>query len=560
MMHDPDYLIVGGGTAGAVVAARLSEDPGCRVLLIEAGQDTPPGAVPSDIADTFPGSYANRSYFWAGLSARGLADAAPRPFTQARVMGGGSSLMGMWAQRGVAGDYDGWAARGADGWAWADVEPHFRRLESDLDMRGERHGADGPVPIRRVPRADWPGFVGAIERAAGGLGYAAHPDLNGDRDEGFFPIPFSQDAGMRASSAHCYLTTEVRQRRNLAILPHTRADAVLFDGKRARGVRARHDGETLELRAREVILCGGAIHSPALLMRSGVGPAADLRPLGIAPVADRPGVGRNLQNHVFIHIGVTVARGARQPARLRNYGIAVIRFSSGGPGCPPADLMVSTIGRISTGLIGTRAGLLTAKLYAPFSRGAVRLRTADPEAPPEIDFRLLDDPRDMARMTQAANVAGALLCAPGVTPLLPEAFMLPPEPPLQQLNRPGLMGPLMTGLAAAVLEAPAPLRRAALARMFGTERMLDRRAGPAPFSAELVRGSATPMFHVAGTCAIGGDRDAAAVVDPQCRVRGVAGLRVIDASVMPVVPRANTNIPTIMVAERAVDLVRAHPA
>jgi 5-(hydroxymethyl)furfural/furfural oxidase len=475
-------------------------------------------------------------------------------------MGGGSSLMGMWALRGVPGDYDGWAARGAKGWAWHDVLPYFCRLETDLDIGGNAHGVDGPVPIRRIPRQDWPDFANAIERAAIARGYAAIADLNGDRDQGFFPVPFSQDRGVRASSAHCYLTTAVRQRQNLSIMPHTRVDAILFDRMHARGVRATRDGETMELRAREVILCGGAIHSPTLLMRSGVGPASDLRRRGIDPIADRPGVGANLQNHVFIHIGVTVARRARQAAALRSYGVALIRFSSGHPGCPPADLIVSAIGRISPGLIGTRAGLLTAQLYAPFSRGAVRLRSADPEAMPEVEFRLLEDPRDMARLTQAANLAGAILCDGEVAAALPEAFMLPPQPPLQLLNKPGLVGPLMTGLATAVLEAPAPLRRAALRRMFGPERLLDRSRAPAPFSAELVRDSATPMFHVAGTCAIGPDHDPLAVVDPQCRVRGVHGLRVIDASVMPVVPRANTNIPTIMVAERAVDLVRTHPA
>jgi choline dehydrogenase-like flavoprotein len=556
-MDEADFVIVGGGSAGAVLAARLSADPSCRVVLLEAGQDTPPGGVPADIADTFPSSYSNRSYYWQGLMAGGVPGAPPRPFTQARVMGGGSSLMGMWALRGLPGDYDGWAAAGATGWGWEEVLPYFCRLERDLDRSGNAHGADGPVPIRRIPRESWPGFVGAVERAAAAHGYPSRPDINsGEEDDGFFPIPFSQDDGIRASSAHCYLDAAVRRRANLTILPHTRANAITFDGQRATGVQAERDGKISPIRAREVLVCAGAIHSPALLMRSGIGPGEELQRLGVAPVAALAGVGRNLQNHVFIHIGVTVTRGARQPAALRNYGIAGIRFSSGRDGCPPGDLLVSSIGRISTGVLGTRAGIVTAKLYAPFSRGSVRLRSPDPDVPADVDFRLLDDPRDMERMAQAANVAGAILCDPGVAEVCPEAFMMPPEPPLQKLNRPGPLGSLLTGLAAAVLEAPSPLRHAALSYMFGAERMLDRRKGPAPFSSDLVRGSATPMFHVAGTCRMGRMDDPDTVVDPACRVRGVEGLRVVDASVMPVVPRANTNIPTIMLAERAVDLIR----
>ena len=557
-MDEPDVVIVGGGSAGAVVAARLSEDSHRRVLLLEAGQDTPPGAVPSDIADTFPGSYANRNYYWPGLSASGVRGAPQRAFTQARVMGGGSSLMGMWALRGLPGDYDAWAAAGAKGWAFDDVLPYFCRLERDLDIAGNAHGTDGPVPIRRVPRASWPGFAGAIERAANARGYPSGADLNGDDADGFYPIPFSQDGNVRASSAHCYLTPEVRRRPNLVIMPDTRVDAILFEGTRACGVRVLRHGAESRIAAREVVVCAGAIHSPALLMRSGVGPGEKLRALGLTPLADLPGVGGNLQNHVFIHIGVTVARGQRQPASLRNYGIAAIRLSSGRSDCPPGDLLVSAIGRVSTGAIGVRVGLVTAKLYAPHSRGTVALQSADPAAPPLVEFRLLDDARDLERMVQAANVAGAILCDPGVAEACPEAFMMPPEPPLQRLNRPGLMGPVMAGLAAVVMESPAMLRRATLRNMFGAERMLDRAKAPTPFSTELVRASATPMFHVAGTCAMGADDDPAAVVDSHCRVRGVQNLRVIDSSIMPVVPRANTNIPTIMVAERAVDLMRSH--
>jgi len=560
-MNEADYLIVGGGSAGAVVASRLSENPSCRVLLIEAGQDTPPGATPADIADTFPSSYANAGYSWNGLTAEGVAGAPPRPFIQGRVMGGGSSLMGMWALRGLPGDYDAWAAAGASGWAWDDVLPYFCRLERDLDQAGNAHGADGPVPIRRIPRDRWPGLASAVERAAAANGYASRADINaGDEDDSFFPIPFSQIDGVRASSAFCYLTDAVRQRPNLTILPHTRVLHIVFEGTRACGVKVERDERQEVLKARQVIVCAGAIHSPALLMRSGIGPAADLQTLGIAPLVDLAGVGKNLQNHAFIHFGVTVAREARQTEDLRNYGIAVLRFSSGHPDCPPGDLLMSVIGRVSTSLIGTRASLMTAKLYAPKSRGFVKLKAGDLAGVPAVNFNLLGDEADAARMLLAANTVGRILCDPQLVAVCPEAFMLPAEPPLQMLNRPGRLGTLLPYLATGVLEAPSIIRRRVISQMIGAERMLDRNKAGEPFSLDLVRRSVAPMFHPAGTCAMGANDDPMAVVDPACRVRGIQGLRVIDASIMPIVPRANTNIPTIMLAERAIDLVRAVPA
>ena len=242
-MNRPDYLIVGGGSAGATLASRLSEDPGTRVLLVEAGIDTPPDAVPADVADTFPSSSLNKSYFWSGLECTRSAGGATRPFPQARIMGGGSSVMGLWALRGVPSDFDAWTAAGAEGWGWSDVVRFYRRLEGDQD-RDHSQMRPGPYKIRRTPVEEWPGFVTAIERAAAARGVRTVDDINENPVDGFFAIPLAQDDDGRASSARCYLTSEVRRRPNLVVMPQTRVTGLRFDGAKVVGVTAERGGES----------------------------------------------------------------------------------------------------------------------------------------------------------------------------------------------------------------------------------------------------------------------------------------------------------------------------
>lgn len=553
-MDGADFLIVGGGTAGAVLAARLSEDAATRVTLIEAGHDTPPDALPADIADTFPSSYLNRDYFWPALHAARRHGEDPRPFPQARIMGGGSSVMGLWALRGLAADFDAWAANGADGWAWHDVVKYFRQVEDDAIRKpaGER----GPVPIRRVPQRDWPAFVGAMERAVAKHGLARIDDINEEGGDGFFPMPLSQGDQSRASSAICYLTSAVRRRGNLAIIANTPVTALNLSGARANGVVVGGGGSRI-LTAREVILCAGAIHTPAMLLRAGIGPAGEVLRLGIPPLVDRPGVGKNLQNHLYLHFALTLPTRLRLPPDLRRFAIAGIRLSSGLAQCPSGDLLLFAIGRVSPRSYGAAVGMVGAALYAPFSRGQVTLESPDIAVPPRIDFCMLNDPRDASRMIRAARFAEMILRDPSVASTYRDAFLLPPVMSLHQFNRSGWVGAVLGVAANAVLNAPAPVSRLIMSNLIRPGRWLANRYCQSTVTDEELLAAAAPMAHPVGTCAIGRSDDPMAVVDPACRVYGVDNLRVVDASIMPHIPSANTNLPTLMVAERAAALIRA---
>ena len=543
-MDDADYLIIGGGTAGCVLASRLSENASIRVLLVEAGADTPPGQVPPDIVDVFPRAYANSAYFWPGLRAVARAGSVPKPYSQARILGGGSTIMGLWSLRGLPDDYDMWAAAGATGWAFSDVLPFFRKLERDIDVASPEHGANGPTTVFRLQPEHWPPFTKALAVAAESNGLRILPDANNSRDvDGVYAIPTAAHSGARVSAPSAYLTEAVRRRSNLKILAATEVTAIVFEGRKAAGASIRRgDGSSETLRAAAVVVSAGAIHSPALLMRSGVGPGDTLKAAGIDVLLEQAELGRNLQNHVFLHLGAAIRPGMRQATTLRNYAIGGARLSSGEAGIP-GDLFVSFIARTSGYANGNRLGMVGPSLYAPFSRGSVRLDPKNPKGEPLVDFNLLSNPRDSERLLHAARFARALLQDRGVRALTFEAFVLPPNPPVRLLNRPGLSSAVLGHAIAAMVALPGPARRAALRRVLAPGKLLTDIADEAEFS-ELVLAGATPMFHPACTCAMG------AVVDPQARVIGVDNLRVVDASIMPVIPRGNTNIPTLMLAEK----------
>ncbi|MBX9846490.1 MAG: GMC family oxidoreductase N-terminal domain-containing protein [Xanthobacteraceae bacterium] len=558
-MSNPDYLIVGGGSAGAVLAARLTDNPAVRVLLIEAGADTPPGAVPSDIADVFPSSSLNPHYFWPQLRARRRPGGPLYPFPQARIMGGGSSIMGMWALRGMPSDFEAWADAGAEGWGPLDVRPYYRKLENDLDRDLSQRSAAAPYTIRRPPRQEWPECAAALERAAIARGLAVVEDINENPTDGFFPMPVSQSETARSSSASAYLTAEVRRRPNLRIMSDSLVTAIRFEERRACGVTVRRGDQETLVSARETILSAGAIHSPAMLIRSGIGPEDQLRRLGTAPVAVRAGVGQNLQNHPYLNLALTLPPRSRQDAAIRHFAIAGIRLSSGLEECPPADLLVFVIGRVSGQAWGPGLAMAGAALYAPCSRGSVTLSSPDITVEPDVSFALMSDPRDAPRMLAAARFAEGLLFEPGVADTFRDAFLLPPFMALDQFHRPGLAGALLAHGAKLVLNAPSVVSRLALNRMLRPGRWIGNRQRRRPLSDDEILSAVAPMGHVTSTCAIGRRDDPMAVVDSACRVHGVENLRVVDASIMPRVPSANTNLTTIMIAERAAELL-ARPA
>lgn len=558
-MQNPDFLIVGGGTAGSVLAARLSEDGVTRVLLIEAGQDTPPDATPADIADTFPSSSLNPGYFWPDLKAERVIGEARRPYPQARVMGGGSSVMGMWALRGIPADFNAWSHYGAQGWGWDEVVKFYRRIEGD-EVRQRESNEPAPMPIRRVPKEQWPGFARGFEMAAVQRGFAFVEDINENGGDGFFSLPLSQGDGRRASSPHCYLTDAVRRRANLQILSDACVTRLNVTSSRVDSVTVEQGGETTTISAQHVILSAGAIHSPALLLRSGIGPAQDLQKLGIAPVTDRPGVGANLQNHPYLHFAVTVPRGVRFAPDLHQFGLAGLRHSSGLDGCQPSDLLNFAIGRVSPRPYGAAIGMLGAALYSPKSRGRVTLDRPDVRVPPRIDFRLLSDPRDPPRLLKAARLAESLLRDPAVASTYEDAFLLPPVLSLHQFNQPGVKGALFEWAAKLALTTPPAIKRRLLEQVIRPGRWVGNRTGQKPATDTEILAAAAPMGHPTSTCSIGAPDNPMAVVDSEGRVYGVANLRVVDASVMPAVPSGNTNLPTTMVAEKMAHAVRVKAA
>lgn len=531
-----DYVIVGGGSAGAVMAARLSEDPDVSVCLLEAGGkgDHLLIRAPAGVVALMPGK--GKINNWA-LETEPQAELNGRRGFQPRGRGlGGSSLINaMLYVRGHKADYDAWAEQGCKGWGWEDVLPFFRKAECHEQGASEFHGADGPlhVSLQKSPRPITNAFISAAEEC----GYSRADEFNAGDNEGvgLYQVTQFHDTernGERCSTAAAYLHPVMGHRNNLKVVTGARAERILFDGKRAVGMEYRHQGQRVSVSAhREVILAAGAFGSPQLLQLSGVGRREDIEPHGIDMVHELEGVGQNLQDHLdFIlayrsdekdNFGFSAGGMMdmlRHTLQWRKDGTGMIAspfaegaaFLKSDPEVSIPDLqlhfVVSIVEDHARKLHWGHGFSCHVCNLRPKSRGRVFLKSADPMAEPAIDPRYLSDPDDLALTIKGAKITRQILESQALT----------------------------------------PYRKSEL---FGIDEGLTDDEW-----ADHIRARADTIYHPVGTCRMGVDDQA--VVDPELKVRGLEGLRVVDASVMPTLVGGNTNAPTIMIAEKIADAMR----
>ena len=510
-----DYVILGAGSAGCTLASRLSEDPDKSILLLEAGPDYPDfETYPDDLKFGYDqtASAIDAPHNWSFQGNTTPLQTEPMPVPRGRVVGGSSAINGQVLLRGIPEDYDAWAALGNDQWGFTDCLPYLRKLETDMDFGADDfHNSEGHIPVRRFGQETWLPAQRAFYAAARAAGHAHDPDMNHPESGGVGPIPMNNPNGVRMSTSLTYLSA-ARHRLNLTVKANVIVHRVVFEGNRAVGAEVESGGERFTVEGEEIILCSGAIASPQILMLSGVGPADRLRELGIPVVLDVPGVGSNLRDHPNIRVPIEVKDDFPLNSHDPRTQVALRYTATGSNLRNDIQIMASSFSSPISGDPLEAEGIrFTCILELAYGSGNLTITSTDPDVQPRLNYNYFaDDPRDLARMREAVRLCVSFLDHPDYADIVKE--LLEPTP--------------------ADMES---------------DEALDN---------WLLR-NVTTSQHISGTCKMGPDDDSMAVVDQQCRVKRLEGLRVIDASVMPDCIRANTNCTTIMIAERMADRIKA---